>query len=544
MANSTDTDNGTTCEMYRRQVIKTSPYRILSFLAPADEQAWEERSILWNLGFKIFIGIFAFLFLFIGIHVVLLIIRRECVRLKTKTFFAVYTCIAILCFSRFLALVLDPFGILGFISNHFDRWIIISRLLAALGFPSLVASYTMVFLTLLKIANASIQKQWYQKWKYVIPLAVVPYGVAVFGELIALVAPYPALISILVCEALFTLWGAAISLTYLFAGIRLLRTVNKQQRRTMRRSLNLQVHNMEYIERREVFINEEYQRRRKGTQGTTRKIAIITYATAIFGMLYSFASAVKLILLSLFVYDSCFGFTGERGNSVAWLIMTIVLTTLEIPLIVNMIYSITDVKAVVTTMKRFLNCQCSAQEDQECGKERAPNQLTATGSQASMSTCVLADSRLDLHTQVNGDTVQPLMSGNQLDSEPEQPLSTAHQPECTEAIVQVEMSTVQEPSDSEPDEEEEEGEQMAAKAYMLDAQGNSETSIDVSAESEETVTENRAEETECSDKATQTDSPRQKPLPKPRKNRKPHHMQQMNSNTEKLGGKFARQFTV
>ena len=73
---------------------------------------------------------------------------QDCIQLSTRTFFAVYLSIAILGFSRGAFFVLDPFSILGFINNSFTRWVIVSRFLAILGFPSLVAACTLIILTL------------------------------------------------------------------------------------------------------------------------------------------------------------------------------------------------------------------------------------------------------------------------------------------------------------------------------------------------------------------------------------------------------------
>lgn len=258
------------CTMFK--TILTSgkqPYEILSFLTPLSSQIWTERSVAWTTGFKVYIAIFAVLFLLLGIMAVVMIYRKDCVRLPTKTFLAVYSTVAILGFSRAIFLVLDPYGLLGFIVDRFDRWIILSRLLAALGFPSLVASYTLVFFTLLKLSKTSAGRQWYQKWKFVAPIAGVPYVIALAAELIGNTAPYPALISVLACEGFFTVFGVLVCGVFLFAGRRLMHKIRLQERRTVRvTSVNVTNADLEsaHSVQPSSFATEEYQRRHRRFQ--------------------------------------------------------------------------------------------------------------------------------------------------------------------------------------------------------------------------------------------------------------------------------------
>ena len=552
-----------TCDMYRRRLLgEARPHMILSFLTPSDERLWDERDTTWNALYTVYSATFALLFLVVGIHAVMLIIRKDCVRMRTKTFFAVYLCIAILGFSRFLFLVLDPYGVIGFISSSFKEWIIVSRFLAAFGFPSLVASYTMVFLTLLKIADTTLQKRWYQKWKYVIPITLVPYVIAIGGELIAHAAPYPTLIAVTVCESLFTLWGVVISVTYIFAGFRLLRKIDSQQRRTVvRRSV---VHpNVEAMNRRQAFMDEEYQRRKKGTQGTTRKIAIITNVTAVLGLLYSLASAASLILLSLFIFESCLGFLGRKGNSTAWLIMQVVLKSLEVVLSANMFYSITDMRALVMVVRHLVLCQCcpcNTSKDKEEGNSssevNATRPLRTNHSLASMSTSLanVADSRLDLtgnnlggvHVQAQMDSAHA--EASQTDSPPE---DSSYVPPPQPAMAE-DITTEEEESVVHVDVE---GSIDEARTYVLNAHKDLETSsvadslLSLSNREEAsspclTIGERDAATLGHSDKAVQTE-------PKPKAHNKwhmvPHPLQhpQQHSSTQTNGvSRLLRKFTV
>ena len=354
----------------------------LSFLVPKDCRIWEERSLAWNLTFKISVGLLALLFLLLGLLAVVMVIRKDSLRLQLKakngpkTFYAVYTCIAILCFSRFLLLALDPYGIIGFISQHFRCWIIISRLLSLPGFPSLVASYTLVFLTLVKLSAASLQtKHWYHQWKYVISVALVPYVIATAGEAISHASFYPALLTVLVCESLFTLWGAIVSVTFLFTGNRLLRKIRMLQAKSVRVSHDHTSGPSEDTLRQvqsHRYVRSEYQRRIESIRNSIRKIVIITFVTAIISILYSLTNATNLTLLSLLVYD-CLGFMGRRGHPDAWLTLMIMLRFLELMLVVNMLYSVTDAQQIIA----MLTCHhCGAEHEQATAVSGRPRTAT------------------------------------------------------------------------------------------------------------------------------------------------------------------------
>ena len=122
------------------------PYRLLFYINPVDTPIWEPRDKIWDRVFLSYSVVFATLNFLLGLLAVFLIIKRKCIRLKTKTFFAVYTCLAILGFSRALYLAIDPYGVIGWMIDYFPQWTIISRFLSILGFPSLTASYSLVFI--------------------------------------------------------------------------------------------------------------------------------------------------------------------------------------------------------------------------------------------------------------------------------------------------------------------------------------------------------------------------------------------------------------
>lgn len=365
----------TSCDEYKQNLTSgLMPYQILVFLNPVDDQIWTERDDVWRSIFKVYVGLLGSIYLLLGLFSIALLIKKDCVRLSTKTFFAVYSTIAVLGFSRALLLALDPYDLLGFISESFPQWIIVTRLLGSFGFPSLVASYTLMVFTLLKIAKANPGKQWYHKWRFVIPIVVSPYVIAIGAEVIGYLAEYPGLLSVIICEMTFALWGITVLITYLIAGGRLMHQLRKRERNTVRMSGSGISRSAEELATQNDFAAQEYQRHHRHNRRTARKIAIITYATVFMAFLYSLLTFGNIIMVCLFLFKDCLAHMGARGSSAAWLGLHISTRATEITLATIMLYSITDISGVVKFMYRMFvaMCCCKKMRVTECSRQKHP----------------------------------------------------------------------------------------------------------------------------------------------------------------------------
>ena len=369
-------------------------YHILLLINPVDSYVWEERHEAWNYAFILYSSIYSLLFFLLGILSLVLLIKRDCIRLKTKTFFAIYTCIAIFGFSRGFHLAFDPYGVLGWIQQQFPQWTIITRALALLGFPSLTASYTLVFLTLYKSAELGQSRLWHQKWKVVIPLTAGHYTIAIIAEVIANTASYPALASVIVCDAFFTLWGLLVCIVYLFAGHRLLRKINRQFAQSVRisNSFSSEKKRRWWRQRQEsqsALQDESYERQSQKISQTVRKIAIITYFTAILTIIYAVVNLVNLSFASWFIFFQCLGFNG-LGEPIRWFVLQGAIKTLELPLAMLMIYSVTDLRIIVGRMMSMCCFCCNLKSPQTCTSNvstgPSPGPLPQTTSLESLGT--------------------------------------------------------------------------------------------------------------------------------------------------------------
>ncbi len=567
--NSTDI---LTCEMHKEFIIDDkAPYEILSFLTPLDNRIWTERSDEWNLAFRVYAGLYAAVYLLIGASAVVMIYKKDCARLKAKTFLAVYTAIAILGFTRCLHLSLDPDGLIGFIHDRFGGWLIISRILSAFGFPSLVASYTLMFLTLVKIANASLKKQWYQYWKYVGPITATPYVIALLAEIVGNTTPYPALITVVVCEAFFTFWGVMVCIVYLFAGVRLLHKIQKQERRTVRVASIQEGDAPRQAQRRESapvlrrqattreFENQEYARRHSNIHKTTRKISIITYATAILAIAYSVFSAAKLISISIFIFRNCLGYN-ERGNSTVWLATMVSTRTAEIPLALVMLYSITDITSAIAVMKGVLCChRCRKGKTTDDGCRSAATSSTDLTNKLSSAPSTIEHRRV---TQT-GSTAALLVDRSDTPTDIRQEYVCELEQGEPPATIEVQTDVRLEVNDT-PNEHTTAPTRASSApqtVYFLDAQGDSELSIASVEETSNvllsTVTVDQSTQTTThADRSVQTEGLEDgggppvvsssgpgmaKPVPKPRRKRKPNHIIATSGSTLQ---RFVRKFTV
>ena len=374
-------------------------YQTFHLLVPNDTRIWTPRDEIWDIFFLVSSSILALFYMLLGISSVVLIFKKECLRLPAHTFLAIYSSMAILGFSRALYLSLDPFGILGYIGRFFPAWVIISRVLAAFGFPSLVASCTLIIFTLFKLTNAKPGKQWYESWCKVFVITAIPYVIALTTEALGHIDTYPALFFGTICEISFVLWGLSICIAFLLSGVRLLRKLKERHRKATLVSSDLNDTN---FQRAECIRLSKHQ---KKTKRIGQKIAKITYGTAIAGILYSLASAGAVVMHLLLIFHSCMGL--RLTNSIAWLVITILVFIFEIVLVVFVMYSITDTSPV---MSKIRSCRmCSTQEDQQDDvvedaeeAEQAMNQIQVTdeAAQAYESTDVVIGVR---GREVDGD---------------------------------------------------------------------------------------------------------------------------------------------
>ncbi len=369
-----------------------SALKIVSALAPnCDRGAWSPLSSAWKVFFYLEVSVYSLLYLMLGIVCILLLFKRHSAqRFKAKTFVAIDVALAILGFSRFMFYIIDPYGISGFCEGHIGC-VVTSRLLYSLGFPSLTAAYTLVFITLWYSAKMRLGRNCIQHWKIIVPLCFIHYFVAIIVETIGAVGSYPVVFLLFSCEAIFTIWGLLVCITFLIAGCRLIHSIKHSVRQSSvvcreRTSVKEAGDNISSPgtskdsilakKRMSLKTSSSYSVTRMKLKNKTRhkqairKITIITYIAALLGGLYSLLTLVMLVMAGLSLFGPCPEIDSSEyaSNSDVWLLLRYVNATIEYSMAILLVYSINDFKPIVVWIR---GCFCLSSIDDE-NNEKQP----------------------------------------------------------------------------------------------------------------------------------------------------------------------------
>lgn len=323
--------------------------RVLAMLTPScsNTSNWDPVDTAWVVFFYLHVVIFAVLFLLIGIACVILLCKhRQTIRFaKAHTFATVNITLLILGFSRTLFYVLDPYGLSG-VCNVL-ACTIISRLLFSLGFPSLTASYTLVFLTLWQSARIRLGKTFIGDLRKVIPFTLIHYIVALTVEIVTFIGPYSVIFIVIACEIVFALWGMVVCVIFLTAGIRLLKSVQSSARTTTSQCRGSMDSNAgQSTLKSSTLDNKRDGRMRKHHKQAIFKVSLITYSAAVLGVLYSINNVGRVIV----IVTGLFGSVG-RGNPNLWLAQNYIAGVLEIGMAVLMLYSVNDIRPLWSSVR-------------------------------------------------------------------------------------------------------------------------------------------------------------------------------------------------
>lgn len=362
-------------------------YDVFGLITPGNKStAWSERDVTFFVFFYVCLVVFGLLFLSLATLSAFLLWKRHLVqRFVVRTFIAIDVALIVLGVSRFLFYLLDPWGQSGYCVNY--GCTVVSRLLGALVFPSLTASYTLVFTTLWVSAKMQIGRSWVQKYRVFMPICFVHYFVAIVFEIVAAIPlpGQPALVTYLLfgCESVFSLWGVIVCVTFIVAGKRLLRTIAiavKKSSVVCRDTPTLRRHELVNSNNdtapRKTAVDVPVMRRRTQTtlklkhmvekrqRRAIRKVVLITYATAIIAIVYSMFNFVLLVLNSVILFNTqCPGYlpvggAGKSLNPGIWLFLQYCGSTIELLLGVLLVYAINDTQPIIKLLRSLVNTSC------------------------------------------------------------------------------------------------------------------------------------------------------------------------------------------
>ena len=339
----------------------------------AAEDVWGEQTTLWLVFFYLYVAIFVVLFcLLIGLTLYVMTQRKRSERQKVKkvnTFYAINSMIIALGVFRVIHLALDPFGVEGWIEGQVPRHIL--SIVFSMGFPTLTASYLLVFITLWMSRQIKGGFKCIQKLSVLIPLCAFQYVVTLIVELITISNQYEVIYLIIACDLFFSLWGIFICVAFLLAGYLLIKSIGIGNRESTTGLENLQTNKENSLKngrythagrlgsRRFTFTkrqNSTLTYKRRGVEHRQRammKVTIVTCMSALLGILYSILStAIAAVMMHLLLQNECVN--EARGSRVVWLLLQYIGRSLELLLCLLLLYSVAD----TTKMMKYLFKQC------------------------------------------------------------------------------------------------------------------------------------------------------------------------------------------
>ena len=141
---------------------------------------------------------------------------------------SVFTMVIILCLSRTLYLLLDPYEVGEALVN--DTPVIITRLLYALGQPSLTAGFGLIHASFLKVAKArKYEHESLLKTRTILIIVGLYFTFGVISEVITVFLP--GMMTMLVVSAGVAVVGCVIvTVTVTYSGLRILRKATENKR--------------------------------------------------------------------------------------------------------------------------------------------------------------------------------------------------------------------------------------------------------------------------------------------------------------------------
>ena len=345
-------------------------------ISVTNEDIWGEQSSVWLAFFYLYIVTFVIAFFILAVLALYVMTQRkkaERSRLKkVNTFYAINSMLIIMGVLRVAHLIFDPFYVEGWLHEQVPH--IILSIIFSMGFPSLTASYLLVFITLWMSRRIKGAFTCIQKLTVLIPLCAFQFVVTFAVELIALSDQYEVVYLIIACDLFFCVWGIVICVSFLLAGHLLIKSIGAGNRSSVctdeENKTGRDLRQRRFTgSRRFTFTRRQSSTlsyKRKGIEHRQRammKVTIVTFASAILGILYSIVSIVNVALaMALLFQDTCVD--QAEGNRAVWLFLQYLARALELLLGFLLLYSVADTtKLMKYLFQKWKKCKGSDDQD-------------------------------------------------------------------------------------------------------------------------------------------------------------------------------------
>ena len=307
---------------------------------PAAKDVWKGAWELHYIGFGL-------LFLMIAVWSILALIRaRNTQLLVTRRFCYAVNCLLIVFgITRALALFLYPYEL---VDNAGGTPVVLERLLFGIGFPCLIAGFTLIHYAFLEAAKVTFAKRKIQKLRFILGVIAIHVTLVLTAEIITSYVENTSVL-VIICMLYFVICALAVSASVFYSGFHVIKE-SKTHRRTLKR-----------ISVRSGAVSNGSK---KGTtkysnkESNTNKVARVTMVTACLGVA---CAAVQIYAMAEVFKVRARG--AEIPEPWPWWSYVTIFRLIELGLAGTMAYTVSQPKKGGTSLNEMMRCCSSMQEN-------------------------------------------------------------------------------------------------------------------------------------------------------------------------------------
>ena len=306
---------------------------------------WPAAKDVWKGAWEVhYIG-FGLLFLLLAIWSILALIRaRNTQLLVTRRFcFAVNWLLVTFGITRALALFLYPYEM---VDNAGGTPIVVERLLFGIGFPCLIAGFTLIHYAFLEAAKVSFSKRRIQSLKFILSVIGFHVILVLVAEIVTSYVDNTSAL-VIVCMLYFIICAFAVSASVFYSGFQVMKE-SKTHRRTLKR-ISVRSGNAGNG-------NKKASAKYSNKESNTNKVARVTMVTACLGVA---CGAIQIYAMAGVFKVRNEGF--KYPDPWPWWVYVTMFRLIELGLAVTMAYTVSQPKKGETRIHEFLQC-CSSEK--------------------------------------------------------------------------------------------------------------------------------------------------------------------------------------
>lgn len=300
---------------------------------PAARDVWKGA---WELHY---IG-FGMLFLLLAIWSILALIRaRNTTLLVTRRFCYAVNCLLVTFgITRALAMFLYPYEL---VDNAGGTPVVLERILFGIGFPCLIAGFTLIHYAFLEAAKVTFSKRRIQSLRFILGVIGVHVVLVLVAEIVTSYVKNTSVL-VIICMMYFIVCALAVSASVFYSGFHVMKE-SKTHRRTLKR---ISVRSTA-VAKGDKTASVKYSNK----ESNTNKVARVTMATACLG--------VACAAIQIYAMAAVFKVRAEgpkHPDPWPWWVYITMFRLIELGLAVTMAYTVSQPKKGDTRIHEFLHC--------------------------------------------------------------------------------------------------------------------------------------------------------------------------------------------